>query len=687
MHTKSPFSSGAPIHSQPRAHTWQSTKVTQEHSMWLLNTARAELKFFPTPESVPGGYAILSHVWGEDEQTFQEVQAIRVQCIKDGTNPRDFVHHKVRDFCVFAERGGHQWGWADMCCIDKTSSTELSEAIVSMYRYYSLSEVCYAYLRDVPTASEDDLRAPESAFRKSRWHKRGWTLQELIAPPLVLFLSCTWEILEAKADLADLLEEITRVPAGVLRLDDGPSAHCVAARMSWAADRETTRPEDEAYCLMGIFGIFMPALYGEGRNAFLRLQEEIMRQVDDPSIFAWGRIYSVPMAGLDEDRALDVWARHDSDAMCGSFANSPSDFRLGYCMKHTARRPSPQSFWERFRPSSLPDLSKLPTFNITSYGIVAHLPMFQTQVNSLFVALLLGIEFVASGRYPSTRLCELVGDPWELAEKPGIKLEWRTTYILRSSTTTQSPASGLQMFTQTLHTPFHISHSHIISLFQQPDVTFWFLDPEHPTAASFRKHVTLNFHIRYPRQEYPLAISIYLGLCTKSTSTASSPQHWARIVGRSRFFSDLDVEHVCTEDHIDLQPRQTQSFIVDLDESSNSFKDSSRLKTRDPIALRIQVELSFRPHALKPTRVRTVHFNFQAVPLEDLSENGSTESVAPTIYNKISFEDAIVFVALSIAPFSCSADLTTTSRPQLLAVTAILNANLLCALQIDVGPT
>ena len=323
--------------------------------MWLLNTARAELKFFPTPESIPGGYAILSHVWDEHEQTFQDLQALRIRCAADGTNPRDLVCDKVRNFCVLAERGGHGWGWADMCCIDKTSSTELSEAIVSMYRYYSLADICYAYLRDVPTASEDDLRAPESAFRKSRWHQRGWTLQELIAPSMILFISSSWELLYAKADLADLLEEITRVPAAVLKLHDKPSAYCVAARMSWAADRETTRPEDEAYCLMGIFGIFMPPIYGEGRNAFLRLQEEIIRQIDDPSISAWERRDPMELASLDDNSlvlALLNTCVFDWGQPGGFFASSPSDFRIGHNIKlrteYTPSRSRP-SFWEKFK--------------------------------------------------------------------------------------------------------------------------------------------------------------------------------------------------------------------------------------------------------------------------------------------------------------------------------------------------
>ncbi|PIL27090.1 hypothetical protein GSI_10230 [Ganoderma sinense ZZ0214-1] len=631
--------------------------------MWLLNTARAELKFFPTPESVPEGYAILSHVWDKKEQTFQEVQALRIRCAEDGTNPRDFVHDKVREFCILAERGGHEWGWADMCCIDKTSSTELSEAIVSMYRYYSLAEVCYVYLRDVPTASEDDLWRPKSAFRESRWHRRGWTLQELIAPSLVLFLSCTWEILGAKAGLGDLLEEITRVPAAVLRLADEPSDHCVAARMSWAANRETTRPEDEAYCLMGIFGIFMPPLYGEGRNAFLRLQEEILRQIDDPSIFAWGDVYS-PVAGLpDKKELLALWNFHALGirgiGAHGCFAHSPSDFCLGHHMKRRTEH-SPylmESLRERPKQSSISDLSKLPTFNITSYGVEAHLPVFQTRLKEFsgFVALLLGIEFVASdhrprtlglflrettspdptrplygtisGRHPSTRLCEFIGR--ELAAKPEINLEWRTIHILRSSTTTQSIASELQTFTQAWNTPFHISRSHFTTLLQDPGVTFRSLRPKCPTADSFRNQVALDFQLRYPRQEYLIVLRIFLGICTKSTPPSSSPQHWAKIAhGKPEKVFYGDVKHVCAEHHVDLQPRQTYSFTTDTDmeEYSSSLKHTSRLETRDLVTLQIQVELSFKPYAFNPTHVRTIHINFKAVPVKDSIKNGSTPS-------------------------------------------------------------
>ena len=122
--------------------------------MWLLSTDRAELRFFPTSESVPApGYAILSHVWSKDikdEQTFQGTKALSVRCTNTGENPRDLASTKIREFCTLASSHGYQWAWVDTCCIDKSSSSELSEAINSMFRYYALSDVCYAYLPDVP---------------------------------------------------------------------------------------------------------------------------------------------------------------------------------------------------------------------------------------------------------------------------------------------------------------------------------------------------------------------------------------------------------------------------------------------------------------------------------------------------------------------------------------------------------
>ena len=254
--------------------------------MWLLSTDRAELHFFPSPEAVTGGYAILSHTWGNQEQLFQETRDLAEWCKKHRKNPRDFSSEKVRECCILAERQGYRWVWDDTCCIDKTSSTELSEAINSMFLWYTCAEVCYAHMEGVE--SDCVLDAPGSAFWTARWHSRGWTLQELIAPSLVVFVSQDWKIIGDKVSLALLLQKITGISSRVLTREAHYSLVSVAERMTWASNRSTTRVEDEAYCLLGLFNINMPTIYGEGRNAFLRLQHEIMKRTYDTTLFAWG---------------------------------------------------------------------------------------------------------------------------------------------------------------------------------------------------------------------------------------------------------------------------------------------------------------------------------------------------------------------------------------------------------------
>ena len=289
--------------------------------MWLLSTNRAELRFFALPESVPKpGYAIVSHVWDHNEQTFQHLQALGAECALSGQNPRDRVSVKIRRCCELAQDQGYAWIWVDTCCIDKSSSAQLSEALNSMFRYYSLAGVCYAYMRDVPSKAEGAFAASfdtgSSPFRDSRWHRRGWTLQELLAPSDVILLSSSWEPLGSKAELAEELEKATGIPQTVLRLQTKLSDISIAQRMSWAAFRQTKIVEDEAYCLMGIFDINMPTLYGEGQRAFQRLQEEIMKQSTDTTLFAWGRLTDIAQLQANDDFAP-----------CGLFATSPLPFR------------------------------------------------------------------------------------------------------------------------------------------------------------------------------------------------------------------------------------------------------------------------------------------------------------------------------------------------------------------------
>jgi hypothetical protein len=149
-------------------------------------------------------------------------------------------------------------------------------------------------------------------FQKSRWFTRGWTLQELIAQSTVIFLDSEWHDIGSKSSLQQLISEITGIPGSFLFGDDLEHAS-VAQRMSWAAKRKTTRIEDLAYCLIGIFGIYMPILYGEGERAFIRLREEIMKVSHNHSLFAWrltedhGRILATsPSAFADSGNIIQI---------------------------------------------------------------------------------------------------------------------------------------------------------------------------------------------------------------------------------------------------------------------------------------------------------------------------------------------------------------------------------------------
>ena len=174
--------------------------------MWLLSTNRAELHSFKDHQAVDGGYAILSHTWGQNEQTFQDIQVLQEQCRRTRENPRDRSPEKIKQSCLLAERYGFHWIWIDTCCIDKTSSTELSEAINSMFEWYAAAEVCFALLEDV--GDDHDPRARDSAFRRARWFTRGWTLQELVAPRAVVFVSRNWGLVGTREDLAGVVDGV-----------------------------------------------------------------------------------------------------------------------------------------------------------------------------------------------------------------------------------------------------------------------------------------------------------------------------------------------------------------------------------------------------------------------------------------------------------------------------------------------
>ncbi|KAL2682602.1 hypothetical protein Neosp_007054 [[Neocosmospora] mangrovei] len=240
--------------------------------MLLINTDTLELIRVENPENVE--YAILSHTWEEEEVSLQEFQDLEFAKTRKG-------FAKIEMTCRLAKKHGYDYAWVDTCCIDKSSSAELSEAINSMFRWYKGAKHCYAYLSDY------DRSTIRSSFAKCKWFTRGWTLQELIAPTNLTFYNQYWKELGSKHELRGEISRITRIPEDVLCGQRDVTEVSVVFRMSWAAGRETKRAEDIAYCLFGIFDVNLPMLYGEGQKAFLRLQEEICQRVHDWTLFAW----------------------------------------------------------------------------------------------------------------------------------------------------------------------------------------------------------------------------------------------------------------------------------------------------------------------------------------------------------------------------------------------------------------
>lgn len=225
----------------------------------------------PTSDPVPA-YAILSHTWGKEEVTLQDVEADADR--SKTTSKAGWA--KIRFCADQAAADRLQYFWVDTCCIDKKNAVELGAAINSMFRWYQNAARCYVYLSDVPKLEgASGGRAWEEAFRTSRWFTRGWTLQELIAPRLVNFFSAERQRLGSKLSLAAEIQGITGIPESALQ-GDALSNFSIKQRRAWAERRNTTIEEDGAYCLIGICGVAMVPNYGEGRkHAFGRLEKEI----------------------------------------------------------------------------------------------------------------------------------------------------------------------------------------------------------------------------------------------------------------------------------------------------------------------------------------------------------------------------------------------------------------------------
>jgi hypothetical protein len=248
----------------------------------LERLSSGDFKLVSFNDEDPPPYAILSHTWTEDQEvTYKELVA--------GTGKDKIGYDKIRFCGRQAAADSLEYFWVDTCCIDKSTSPELSTAINSMFRWYQRASKCYVYLSDVVVPEEvGDAEAFRvtwaEAFRRSRWFTRGWTLQELLAPPCVEFFSKNGKRLGSRISLEQEIHQITKIATEALR-GGSLAEFSIEERMSWAATRTTTVKEDKVYCLLGIYGVFLPLIYGEGEiYATLRLREEIERRQERQGI-------------------------------------------------------------------------------------------------------------------------------------------------------------------------------------------------------------------------------------------------------------------------------------------------------------------------------------------------------------------------------------------------------------------
>jgi hypothetical protein len=272
------------------------------------------------PGDMIPSYAILSHTWEADnEVTFQD--------FKDGVESSKAGYRKIQFCGEQARKDGLQYFWVDSCCINQTNSVELHEAINSMFRWYSKSQVCYAYLSDVQLDGYPDELVDTGKgdfLRPCRWFTRGWTLQELLAPKKVIFFDSNWKRIGTKVSYCKAISSITGINAACLLEPSKLFGELHATRMGWASKRKTSRDEDIAYCLMGMFNLHMPLGYGEGKSkAFKRLLHELVRvSSGSHSLLAWGLDSEVEIEFTWDHSRIFPWP-HTPEKL---FAPSPNAF-------------------------------------------------------------------------------------------------------------------------------------------------------------------------------------------------------------------------------------------------------------------------------------------------------------------------------------------------------------------------
>ncbi|KAI5989363.1 hypothetical protein EDD15DRAFT_1321540 [Pisolithus albus] len=263
------------------SHFMDSRQYTQLLSSYRRCRPDQRTKLIHTTISGYFQFVTFSHRWGEGEPLLRDVKGHSIYGM-----PTEGGFGKLQAFCLRACEQGYLWAWSDTCCIDKDSSAELQEAIGSMFGWYRRSALTIVYLSDIPNTR---------SFGASEWFRRGWTLQELLAPQTILFYTQDWSLYKnhvgsnhkVNANVIEELERATGIDPRFL-IEFSPGMDDARSRLQWASRRHTTRPEDIAYSLFGIFDLHLPVLYGESAEKALgRLLVEIISQSGDISVLDW----------------------------------------------------------------------------------------------------------------------------------------------------------------------------------------------------------------------------------------------------------------------------------------------------------------------------------------------------------------------------------------------------------------
>ena len=503
-----------------------------------------------------------------------------------------------------------------------------------MFRYYSLARVCYAYLHDVRFFNVFESGG-RTAFLGSLWHTRGWTLQELIAPSVVIFLSNDWRVIGSKAELAVEIEQATQVPASLLRLEADLASFSVAQRMSWAARRETTRPEDHAYCMLGLFGIKLTPLYGEGlSDAFYRLQEEIMKRFADTTLFAWHGALPADLQANDASMFQSP-SSHDHSLASYLLAPSPHAFLdsrgilftppiVGGPQYDGASHVSYVSVNHKSTPISYTslifllanvsskqparsyedsELRRVPTFSITPHGILAYIPLGHCDLGTISIFFWsssndsrMGLRLIPCPNSidPSRPLYDIDSSEERIAslrrDERGqllyrdsiITIEWKEIYLAHRPPPEKLPLEQTQSLYMPLNlgilTPFRIPGSQLGLLYYNTGLR---LAEITAVQLPWDGYEPFMLTFRVPTEERPMrtsfpGITIHLGRCARSVPDGQLGPHWAKLMFHP--FGSAgprarpgSVTHSCSEDHINVWPEYTKLFTVALPGSGSNL--------------------------------------------------------------------------------------------------------------------